>query len=142
MISLVNSCDYGCGICFKKEKMYLVYAYRDYSTGGYLKTNGCTRTRQIHNDSFITSNAYDPDYGKDENKELDILVQRDTTPKYLYQYDSTLNLQMELLHSQLKETNEKLDSRTTLLYWMMLGITLTVLIILYMLRRMKRTNNT
>lgn len=120
IISLINSCEDPCGICFKKDRLYLVYAYRN-AFSGHLTTDGCTRTREILNNNFITPIDFDPDSGKDEDKELNKLMLSDMAEKYLSEYENALNFQKELLKSQLAEANAKLDSRTKLLYWVVSG---------------------
>lgn len=140
VISLINNCNDACGICFEKDQMYLVYAYRDFY-GGHLTTDGCTRTRKIINENFFPTVSFDPDLGKDEDKELERLRLNDTTKKYLGEYYNALNFQKELLNSQLSDTTNELKSITTWLYLICL-VTLTIILFLVYRLRRKKLNNT
>ncbi|TAE80502.1 MAG: hypothetical protein EAY81_10365 [Bacteroidetes bacterium] len=140
IISLINNSQDGCGISFEKEKMYLVYAYRDFY-GGHLTTDGCTRTRQILSGNFIASFPSDPDKGKDEDFELNSLIRIGEIEKLLPDYDNAINLQNEFLKSQLVEVNTKLHSRTMLLYGITTASILIVILLLYRLRLQKKANN-
>ncbi len=140
VISLINKCQDACGVCFKKNKMYLVYVYREFY-GGHLTTDGCTRTREIFNNNFVASTAVDPDNGKDENKELERLTLSDTSNKYLFEHDNALNFQKELFKSQLEDANAKLYSKTVLIYLTISGNIIIILFLLYRLRRVKKINN-
>jgi len=76
-ISILSTCEASCGMCFEPNKNYLVYCYQDFS--GHFTTNGCTRTREIVTNDFITTIPFDPDINQDEDKVLSELARHDTT---------------------------------------------------------------
>ena len=133
-ISLINNCNDACGICFEKNQVYLVYAYRDFYSG-HFKTDGCTRTRKITGDNFLTNNPFDPDLGKDENIELENLRITNTTKKNLIEYNNVLNFQKEQLNSQLVDTNIKLRSITI---WFYLTCTVLLTIIIFLIDKLRQ----
>jgi len=114
-ISLISSCKESCGICFQeRNKMYLVYAYLDFS--GHLTTSGCTRTRQIIKDDFISKISFDPNLGVDENKMLEVEQEKNKSDEELIKGERKFNSEKELIKIQLKETKENLANRNLLIY--------------------------
>lgn len=127
IISILNSSESSCGITFKKNKMYLVYTFNDFST--FLPTtSGCTRTRVISNDNFILNNDIEGKNGKDELSELIKIRELDSNYITMEDYRFNIITETKILKKQLKEADEKLSIMTKIVIALTIFI-LTLLII-------------
>jgi hypothetical protein len=134
IISIISNCHFLCGLCFEKDKKYLVYSNPAWCSG-FLELPDCSRTRQIINDDFrVDDSSLYPDKGKDEELELKKLELADTVHQ-LSDCPNDMKAMKGLFNDQLQEAKQELDKRTTLIYIIVSFAALLVIIILYLLKR-------